>query len=93
MHVLRYPAQGPDDVVVPQHSDLGGSGRYDADAVDPDNPFTGNGYTKGGIPEFRTETATNLEAGSEIWRVDAAGNQHLVGTLEIIDGTPTWVAP
>ncbi|GAA4731249.1 hypothetical protein GCM10023350_13230 [Nocardioides endophyticus] len=93
MHVLRYPAQGADDVVVPQHSDLGDSGKYDADAVDRDNPFTGNGYTKGGIPEFRTETATNLEAGSEIWRVDAAGNQHLVGTLEIVDGTPTWVAP
>lgn len=93
MHVLRYPAQGADDVVVPRHSDLGGSGRYDDSAVDPDNPFTGNGYTKGGIPEFRTEVATDLDPGSEIWRVDAAGEQQLVATLKLVDGQPTWVTP
>lgn len=81
VHVLRYEAGGPDDVVVPRHSDLGGDGRFDGQAVDPDNPFTGNGYTSGGIPEFRTEGATTLDNGSEIWSVDASGRERLVAVL------------
>ena len=89
MHVLRYEAQSGDDVIVPRHSDLGGSGDFDAQAADPGNPFTGNGYTSGGVPEFRTERAAQLPPGSEIWRVDASGERHLVATYTP-DGT--WLA-
>jgi hypothetical protein len=90
MHYIRYE-QGTEDVVVPRHSDLGGPGRFDADALDPDNPFTGNGYTSGGIPEFHTGGASDLGVGSEIWRADASGNQQLVATLTEVDGQLTWV--
>ena len=92
MHYLRYE-QGPNDIAVPRHSDLGGSNpKYDADAADPDNPFTGNGYTKGGIPEFHTGSPSTLQPGAEIWRADAAGNQHLVARLVEVGGKLEWLA-
>lgn len=81
MNVLRYQAGGPEDVVVPRHSDLSGDGLFDGQAVDPANPFTGNGYTSGGIPKFRTDVATELDNGSEIWRIDASGRERLVAVL------------
>jgi hypothetical protein len=89
MHTLRYQAQGAEDVIVPRHSELGGDGSFDAAALDPDNPFTGNGFTSGGIPEFRTDGPTSLGPGSEIWRLDASGQQRLVAVLDT-DGT--WSA-
>lgn len=89
MHYIQYRAGAADEVMVPRDSSLGGDGSFDAQARDPDNPFTGNGYTKGGIPEFRTDGATTLEPGSEIWRVDAAGERQLVATLT---DQGTWLA-
>lgn len=89
IHVLRYDAQGPGDVILPRHSDLGGDGTFDDAAVQPDNPFTGNGCTSGGIPEFRTDEATTLGPGSEIWRIDGGGRQHLVAVLR---PNGTWAA-
>ena len=91
IHVLKYDANDADDVVVPRHSDLGGDGGFDADAVDPKNPFTGTGYTSGGIPEFKTDGPTTLQYGSEIWRMDSTGDQHLVATLTEYMGKPMWM--
>jgi hypothetical protein len=91
IHVLRYDQTDPDGLTVPRHSDLGGSGRFDDQAVDPDNPFTGNGYTSGGIPEFRTDVATDLPNGSQIWRMDSAGGQELVAVLTDHMGTKMWM--
>lgn len=76
--VLRYSADSPDQFEVPRHSDLGGRDTYDADALDPDNPFTGNGYTSGGIPEFKNVDPSQIRVGDQIWSVDKLGNQHLV---------------
>lgn len=81
MHVLRYDTRAADDVIVPRHHDLGGDGSFDAAALDPENPFTGNGYTSGGIPEFRTAGPSALESGAEIWRIDGSGHQQLVAVL------------
>lgn len=92
MHYLRYEAGGPDDVIVPRHSDLGGDGGYDGQALAPDDPFTGNGYTKGGVPEFRTDGPTELSVGSEIWRADASGQQHLVAVLTETPQGLSWLA-
>ncbi|HSU00990.1 MAG TPA: hypothetical protein VLK03_00445 [Nocardioides sp.] len=91
IHVLRYDQPDPSDLTVPRHSDLGGDGRFDANAVDPDNPFTGNGYTSGGIPEFRTDVATTLPEGSGIWRMDSSGGQELVAVLTEYMGTKMWM--
>ena len=66
---------------MPRHSDLGGQGNFDADALDPNNPFTGNGYTSGGIPEFRTGGASDLDVGVRDLAGDKFGNQHLVANL------------
>ena len=76
---------------VPRHSDLGGNGNYDKDALDPENPFTGNGYTSGGIPEFRTDTPTTMPEGSQIWRMDSSGGQELVAVLTDYMGTKMWM--
>ena len=57
----------------------------------PDNPFTGNGYTSGGIPEFRTDVATTLPAGIEIWRMDSSAGQDLVAVLTEYMGTKMWM--
>ncbi|HXH80007.1 WXG100 family type VII secretion target [Nocardioides sp.] len=91
IHYLRYE-QVSEDIVVPRHSDLGGSGRFDADATAPDNPFTGNGYTSGGVPEFHTGRPADLGPGAEIWQADASGNQHLVATMVEVDGKLSWLA-
>ncbi len=91
INVLRYDATDPGDFGVPRHSDLGGDGTFDADALDPKNPFTGNGYTSGGIPEFKNIDASQMTAGSEIWRFDSADNQHLVAELVEVDGGLTWM--
>jgi hypothetical protein len=91
IHVLRYDQTDPSGLTVPRHSDLGGDGRFDADAVDPDNPFTGNGYTSGGIPEFRTDTPTTMPEGSQIWRMDSSGGQELVAVLTDYMGTKMWM--
>ncbi|WP_110181138.1 putative T7SS-secreted protein [Nocardioides solisilvae] len=91
IHVLRYEALGPDDVIVPRHSSFGSDGKdagFDDIAVDPKNPFTGNGYTSGGIPEFRTPQATQLTDGAEIWRVDASGQERRVAVF----GQGSWRA-
>ncbi|MFC6287288.1 putative T7SS-secreted protein [Nocardioides sp. GCM10027113] len=88
MHVLRYEATPGDEFIVPRHSSLGGDGSLDAPAVDPDNPFTGNGYTSGGIPEFRNDTPSRLVEGSQIWRIEASGRQQLVAVLK----DNTWAA-
>lgn len=87
IHYLRYE-QGADGAVVPRDSSLGGDGSFDGAARDPDNPFTGNGYTKGGVPEFRTDGPNQLSPGSELWRADASGHQHLVA---ILDESGQWV--
>ena len=92
MHYLRYEADGAHDVIVPRHSQLGGDGTFDAQALDPHDPFTGNGYTKGGVPEFKTHEATDLSVGSEIWRADAAGQQHLVAVLTESPQGLSWLA-
>ncbi|GAA1914107.1 WXG100 family type VII secretion target [Nocardioides hwasunensis] len=91
IHVLRYDQTDPSGVSVPRHSDLGGDPSWDAKAIDPDNPFTGNGYTSGGIPEFRTDVATNLPDGSQIWRMDSSGGQELVAVLTDYMGTKMWM--
>ena len=91
IHVLRYDQTDPSGLEVPRHSDLGGNGSHDADALDPDNPFTGNGYTSGGIPEFRTETPTTMPEGSQIWRMDSSGGQELVAVLTDYMGTKMWM--
>ncbi len=91
IHVLRYDQTDPGGLDVPRHSDLGGNGRYDGQANDPDNPFTGNGYTSGGIPEFRTDVATDLPNGSQIWRMDSSGGQELVAVLTDHMGNKMWM--
>ncbi|WP_374457035.1 putative T7SS-secreted protein [Nocardioides sp.] len=91
IHVLRYDQTDPSGLDVPRHSDLGGNGNYDKDALDPDNPFTGNGYTSGGIPEFRTDTPTTMPEGSQIWRMDSSGGQELVAVLTDYMGTKMWM--
>lgn len=91
IHVLRYDQTDPSGLDVPRHSDLGGNGTYDKDALDPDNPFTGNGYTSGGIPEFRTDTPTTMPEGSQIWRMDSSGGQELVAVLTDYMGTKMWM--
>ena len=92
IHVLRYDATSADDVYVPRHSSLDPSvTSHDAAAVDPKNPFTGNGYTSGGIPEFHTQGPSGLEIGSEIWRMDSSGGQHLVAVLTDYMGEPMWM--
>ena len=62
IHVLRYDQTDPGELVVPRHERLGGDG-FNDQAMDPDNPFTGTGYTSGGIPEFRTDTADHHARG------------------------------
>ncbi|MDT0188066.1 hypothetical protein Q9S36_48550 [Microbacterium sp. ARD31] len=91
IHVLRYDQTDPSGLDVPRHSDLGGNGNYDKDALDPENPFTGNGYTSGGIPEFRTDTPTTMPEGSQIWRMDSSGGQELVAVLTDYMGTKMWM--
>jgi hypothetical protein len=46
-------------------------------------PFTGTGYTGGGIPEWDA-TRTAVPAGAEIWRMTPDGRESLVGSF---DGT------
>jgi hypothetical protein len=91
IHVLRYDQTDPGELVVPRHEKLGGDGTFDDQAIDPDNPFTGNGYTSGGIPEFRTETPTTMPEGSQIWRMDSSGGQELVAVLTEYMGTKMWM--
>ena len=91
IHVLRYDQTDPSGLEVPRHSDLGGNPDHDAKALDPDNPFTGNGYTSGGIPEFRTEAPTTMPEGSQIWRMDSSGGQELVAVLTDYMGTKMWM--
>lgn len=88
VHVLRYTAESADDFNVPRHSNLGGDGAWDADAVNPNNPFTGNGYTSGGVPEFRNVSPSDLNVGDQIWSMDKFGNQHLVAEF----GPNGWLA-
>lgn len=86
--VLRYSADDPGQFTVPRRSDLGGDGTFDADALDPSNPFTGTGYTSGGIPEFRNVDPSQLRIGDQIWSFDKVGNQTLVAEY----GTDGWAA-
>jgi len=86
--VLRYSADRPDQFTIPRHSDLGGDGSWDAGALDPKDPFTGNGYTSGGVPEFRNVEASQLRPGDQIWSFDELGNQHLVAEY----GPNGWTA-
>ncbi len=86
--VLRYHAGDPADFNIPRHSDVGGDGKWDADALDPKNPFTGTGYTSGGIPEFRNVTPSDITIGDQIWSFDKFGNQHLVAEY----GPGGWLA-
>jgi hypothetical protein len=86
--VLRYSAEGPDDFNIPRHSDLGGDGTWDKGALDPTDPFTGNGYTSGGIPEFRNVSPSDINIGDQIWSYDKFGNQHLVAEY----GPDGWLA-
>lgn len=79
--VLRYTADSPDQFSVPRHSRLGGDDAWDEDALDADNPFTGTGYTSGGIPEFRNVEPSQLRQGDQIWSMDRFGNEHLVAEL------------
>ena len=64
IHVLRYDADRPQRPQRPpalrprRRRRLGPRARSI-----PSNPFTGNGYTSGGIPEFRTDDATDLPDG------------------------------
>jgi len=43
-----------------------------------DDPFTGTGYTAGGIPEWDA-TRTAVPAGAEMWRMTPDGQESLVG--------------
>ncbi|MCY4728456.1 hypothetical protein NYO98_19400 [Nocardioides sp. STR2] len=86
--VLRYSAEGPDDFNIPRHSDLGGDGTWDKGALDPTDPFTGNGYTSGGIPEFRNVSPSDINIGDQIWSYDKFGNQQLVAEY----GPDGWLA-
>ena len=86
--VLRYSAGGPDDFNIPRHSDLGGDGSWDKGALDPTDPFTGNGYTSGGIPEFRNVSPSDINIGDQVWSYDKFGNQHLVAEY----GPNGWTA-
>ncbi len=86
--VLRYSADRPDQFNIPRHSDLGGDGNWDKGALNPSDPFTGNGYTSGGVPEFRNVEASQLRAGDQIWSFDTFGNQHLVAEY----GPSGWTA-
>jgi hypothetical protein len=86
--VLRYSADRPDQFSIPRHSDLGGDGNWDKGALDPTDPFTGNGYTSGGVPEFRNVEASQLRPGDQIWSFDTFGNQHLVAEY----GPSGWTA-
>lgn len=86
--VLRHTAESPDDFNIPRHTELGGDGNWDKGALDPSDPFTGNGYTSGGIPEFRNVDPSQLRMGDQIWSHDAFGNQHLVAEF----GPNGWMA-
>jgi len=86
--VLRYSAGDPGDFNIPRHSDLGGDGSWDTGALDPTDPFTGNGYTSGGIPEFRNVSPSDINIGDQIWSFDRFGNQHLVAEY----GPDGWLA-
>lgn len=86
--VLRYSAEGPGDFTIPRHSDFGGDGSWDKGALDPTDPFTGNGYTSGGIPEFRNVSPSDITIGDQVWSYDKFGNQHLVAEY----GPNGWMA-
>lgn len=49
--------------------------------------FAGDG-TEGVIPEYHLPQAAQLQPGSEMWRLDADGSEHLVGVL---DAKGEWV--
>ena len=86
--VLRYTADSPDQFTIPRHSDLGGDGSFDKGALDPKDPFTGNGYTSGGVPEFRNVSPSQLDIGDQVWSFDTFGNQTLVAEY----GPHGWTA-
>ena len=67
---------------------LGGDGSWDKGALDPTDPFTGNGYTSGGIPEFRNVSPSDINIGDQIWSYDKLGNQRLVAEY----GPDGWMA-
>lgn len=92
--VLRYDQQNADELEVPRDSRVGGDGGRDGDARDPDNPFTGNGWTKGDdpIPEFHTGSGGGqLDEGAQIWRFDSEGNRELYAELVFEDGEYRWI--
>jgi hypothetical protein len=69
------------DGLAQQVQDLSGNSRI----IREGEPFTGTGYTAGGLPEWQAQ-AVPLGDRAEIWRLDNAGNEVLVG---VFDGT-TW---
>ncbi len=91
---IRYKQPMDSAPEIPRHSSLGGSGSRDADAIDPKNPFTGNGWTKGDdpIPEFHTGSKpVKLQEGSELWTTNSKGQQTLVAVLKDVNGKVEWV--
>lgn len=53
-----------------------------------DHPFTGTGYTGGGVPEW-SAGPTSFTGRAEIWRMNADGTEHLAGIFDHMSGTWT----
>ena len=68
-----------DDPAAAQHvADLAGASTPGRPWQDP---FTGTGYTGGGIPEWEA-SRTVLPPGSEIWRMTSDGKEYLAGHFD-----------
>lgn len=92
VYAMRYQQDIPENLYVPRDErfDPTTNPRHTAAARDPQNPYTGNGFTSGGVPEFRTGEATQLRKGATIVKFDADGRENLVAVLEDVDGSLLW---
>ncbi|WP_042379759.1 hypothetical protein [Streptacidiphilus melanogenes] len=52
---------------------------HDATGSVMEDPFTGTGYTAGGVPEWLAPRGTNFGARAEIWRMTPDGGESMVG--------------
>lgn len=62
--------------------EMGGQKVGGADGMPPqvwDAPFTGTGYTEGGVPEWTTTGGVGLPERAEIWKVTADGQETMMG--------------
>ena len=64
-----------------QHRELA---RTAGEALDPTNPFRGNGFAGAGdgyIPEMSYTTRIEIPEGAEMWRIDPDGTQRLAAVF------------